>query len=108
MGNDTLVQIGKRLAETRKAQGYTQEQLSEITGLSTKMLSAAENGHKAMRPESIIKVCEGLVISADYLLFGSSQYLYSFADRDKIRSLAPKQREALSKIIEDFLSAFEG
>ena len=105
MGNDILVQIGKRLADARKVQGYTQEQLSEITGLSTKMLSAAENGHKAMRPENIIKICESLAISADYLLFGSSQHLNSLVDRDKINKLTPQQREALSTIIDAFLSA---
>lgn len=107
MRNDTLIQIGKRLSEARKAHGYTQEQLSEVTGLSAKMLSAAENGHKAMRPESIIKICGSLNISADYLLFGSSQCLNALADQDKIRKLSPKQREALSKIIDDFLSAFD-
>ena len=107
MRNETLVQIGKRLTETRKARGYTQEQLSDITGLSTKMLSAAENGHKAMRPESIIKICESLKISSDYLLFGSSQHLNSLIEQNRINRLSQRQKEALSKIIDDFLSAFD-
>lgn len=107
MTNETLKEIGKRLASTRKAKGYTQEQLANLTGLSVKMFSAAENGHKAMRPENIIKICESLSISTDYLLCGESAKLSALAEYDEIQRLSPKQKEALSKIIESFLSAFE-
>lgn len=107
MKNKTLEEIGKRLVSARKAKGYTQEQLSNVSNLSIKMISAAENGHKAMRPENIIKLCESLSISTDYLLFGESAKLRSLAEYDEIKQLTPKQKEALSKIIEDFLSAFE-
>ena len=107
MKNQTLIEIGKRLAEVRKEKGYTQEQLSNRTGLSVKMISAAENGHKAMRPENIIKICESLSISTDYLLCGESIRLKDVAEHNEIQNLSPKQKEALSKIIADFLSAFE-
>lgn len=107
MANETLKEIGKRLASTRKAKGYTQEQLANLTGLSVKMFSAAENGHKAMRPENIIKICESLSISTDYLLCGESAKLSALTEYDEIQRLSPKQKEALSKIIESFLSAFE-
>ncbi len=107
MKNETLTNIGKRLTAARKAKGYTQEQVANLTGLSTKMLSAAENGHKAMRPENIIKICECLSVSTDYLLCGESAKLSVLAEYGEIQRLSPKQKEALSKIIEDFLSAFE-
>lgn len=107
MKNKTLEEIGKRLVSARKAKGYTQEQLASLSNLSIKMISAAENGHKAMRPESIIKLCECLSISTDYLLFGESAKLRSLTEYDEIKQLTPKQRDALSRIIEDFLSAFK-
>ena len=107
MKNQTLIEIGKRLAKVRKDKGYTQEQLSNQTGLSVKMISAAENGHKAMRPENIIKICESLSISTDYLLCGESIRLQGLAEHNEIQNLSPKQKEALSNIIADFLSAFE-
>ncbi len=106
MTNETLKNIGKRLASARKSKGYTQEQLANLTGLSVKMFSEAENGHKAMRPENIIKICECLSISTDYLLCGKSSKLNALVEHDEIQRLSPKQREALSKIIESFLSAF--
>ena len=107
MENETLKEIGKSLLSARKAKDYTQEQVANLTGLSIKMISAAENGHKAMRPENIIKICECLSISTDYLLCGEPARLSTLIDYDEIKKLSPKQREALSKIIEDFLSAFE-
>ena len=106
MTNETLKNIGKRLASARKSKGYTQEQLANLTGLSVKMFSEAENGHKAMRPENIIKICECLSISTDYLLCGKSSKLNALVEHDEIQRLSPKQREALSKIIYSFLSAF--
>ncbi len=105
--NEILVQIGRRLARARTEKGFTQEQLANMTGLSIKMLSAAENGHKAMRPENIIKICESLSISTDFLLRGESSFLGAMVERERISSLTPKQLEALSNIISDFLSAFE-
>ena len=107
MESETLREIGKRLAHTRKAKGYTQEQLANLTGLSIKMISAAENGHKAMRPENIINICGCLSISADYLLCGESPTLHSMVSASELKHLSSKQKEALSKLIEDFLSAFQ-
>ncbi len=107
MKNDILEDIGKRLAYTRKSKGYTQDTLANLTGLSRKMISAAETGKKAMRPENIIKLCDCLSISTDYLLCGESAKLSSLTEYNEIKQLSPRQREALSKIIEDFLLAFE-
>ena len=71
------------------------------------MISAAENGHKAMRPENIVKICNSLSISTDYLLRGESPALATMSEQEKLNTLTPKQREALSKIVADFLSVFE-
>ena len=86
MENETLKEIGKRLLSARKAKDYTQEQVANLTGLSIKMISAAENGHKAMRPENIIKICECLSISTDYLLCGESARLSAFCCLGEIPS----------------------
>ena len=107
MKNEILKDIGKRLASTRRAKGYTQERLADLTGLSIKMLSAAENGHKAMRPENIIKICECLSISTDYLLCGDFTISNIMEKYSEIQKLSPKQQEALSKIVDNFLYAFE-
>lgn len=107
MENTLLKEIGGRMAQSRKRAGYTQERLGELTNLSVKMISAAENGRKAMRPENIIKICECLSISTDYLLKGEEAVLSSLAGKDRIAALTVKQRTALQNIVDNYLSAFE-
>ena len=99
--------IGMRLAASRKNAGYTQEELGEMTGLSIKTISAAENGHKALRPENIVKICNCLSISTDYLLKGEDITLDSLIGAKRIAVLSAKQKLALQRIVEDFLTAFD-
>lgn len=68
--NDLLCQIGKRIAAKRKQLNMTQEELASEMKVSTQMVSNAELGKKAIRPENIVKLCEILHMSADYLLTG--------------------------------------
>lgn len=100
-------EIGRRIATTRKQLKLTQENLSNATGLSTQTISSAENGRKALRPENIVKICESLNISADYLLCGEATSLSDLAGAEQIKRLTPKQREALVNIVRDYLQAFE-
>lgn len=68
--NSILIEMGKRISQKRKLLGLTQEQLAEKIGVSTQMISNLELGKKAIRPENLIKVCQTLNVSADYLLMG--------------------------------------
>lgn len=56
--NKTLVEIEKRLRDERKAKSYPQERPANLADLPTKMLFAAENGHKTMRLEIILVINE--------------------------------------------------
>ena len=44
MPNDVLVKGGARLRAVRKERGYTQEQLAELTKLSTRHIASIEKG----------------------------------------------------------------
>lgn len=107
MGNTLLIDMGNRLSISRRKAGLTQERLGEMAGLSTKMISPAENGHKAMRPENIVKICDCLAISTDYLLKGTDTTLGFLVEKGRLDSLSAKQRSALEHIVEDFFAAFE-
>ena len=104
---DLKIEIGKRMFEARKKKGYTQEQLADLLGISYKSISGAENGQKIMRPESLIKVCEVLDISLDYLLTGELSHTENELFNMRIPQLSGKQYEALKNIIENFLSVCE-
>ena len=46
----------------------TQEELAEMSDMTTQAVSYAESGKRAMRPDSLRKLAAALCVSADYLL----------------------------------------
>ncbi|MDD3794786.1 MAG: helix-turn-helix transcriptional regulator [Lachnospiraceae bacterium] len=61
--------IGKRLSKARKAKNITQEQLSELTGMSVSEISRIETGRNSTTIDTLLKFCEELDVGLDYLLF---------------------------------------
>lgn len=100
----TLQQIGRRLYERRKQLRMTQEELAERVGITAQTISTAELGKKAMRADTIIRVCGALDISADYLLFGyvSTQDLSILSQ--KVSQLTPEQYRHLEDVIDSFVA----
>ena len=74
MSTDTYKKdIGLRLKTARKANQYTQEEISEMLGISQKHYSEAERGISGLSIKNMIKVSEILSVSLDYLLKGETQ-----------------------------------
>jgi transcriptional regulator with XRE-family HTH domain len=65
-----LKEIGKRIQNRRKQQGYTQEQLADLMNVSIQMVSNLERGNKAIRIDNLIHLCQILNVSTDYILTG--------------------------------------
>ena len=65
-----LKDIGNRVCMRRHELGLTQETVSERMDVSVQMISNLELGKKAIRPENLIKLCNILETSADYILTG--------------------------------------
>lgn len=103
--DNLLNDMGERLSKRRKQLGLTQEQLAEKAKTTTQTISTAETGRKALRPENILKLCDALDISIDYLFRGK------FTDNDfaflstKISQLTPEQYQYLETIIDSFIAA---
>ena len=100
----TLQQIGRRLYERRKQLRMTQDELAEQADVTAQTISTAELGKKAMRADTIIRVCGALDISADYLLFGhvSAQDLSILSQ--KVSQLSPDQYRHLEDAIDSFVA----
>ncbi len=104
MNSDLLHDMGKRLLERRKQLRMTQEEVAEKAEVTAQMISTAELGKKALRPENIIKLCSVLEISTDYLLTGEiSQKDLSLLNK-KISRLSREQFRHLEDIINSFLA----
>lgn len=105
--NNLLEQMGKRILDRRKQMRLTQEELAERAGVTSQMISTAELGKKAMRPENIIKICSVLEISTDYLLLGNVTENDISLLVDKISGLTPAQYRHLEDIIDSFVTALQ-
>lgn len=100
----TLQQVGKRLYERRKQLRMTQEELAERVGITSQTISTAELGKKAMRADTIIRVCNALNVSADYLLFGNVSPQDISILSQKVSQLSPEQYRHLEDAIDSFIA----
>lgn len=62
-----------RLRELRKQSGYTQEELGRLLGVQKAAVCKYENGRCSIPQEILLKLCDILSVSADYLLCRSSE-----------------------------------
>lgn len=65
-----LAAFGKRVADLRRKQGLTQEQLSAKTGLAVDSIGAIEQGRRWARLTTLHKLAKGLGVKTDELLRG--------------------------------------
>ena len=64
-------QLGKNISKCRKSNGLTQERLAEFTGLSNNHISNIENNYSIPSIETLMKLCEALNTTPDFLLLGT-------------------------------------
>ena len=103
--NELLKDMGQRILDRRKQLNMTQETLANLTHLTSQTISYAETGQKAMRPETMLKICDALGISADYLLRGEILEADASLLQQKISTLTPSQYGHLEQIIDHFIAA---
>ena len=99
-----LKDMGKRIFDRRKQLNMTQETLAELAHVTPQTISTAELGQKAMRPETILKVCDALHISTEYLLRGVITEADSSLLMKKISTLTPKQYRHFEDILDSFIA----
>ncbi len=70
MSNSFNLEAGNRIRKRREYLGYTREQLAELADISPYFLSCIECGSKGMSVTTLMKMCDALKLTADYILFG--------------------------------------
>ena len=96
---DVLAQMGNRIADRRKELSMTQENLAEAVGLSLQSISCIELGKKGVRPENLIKICEILDVSSDYLLLGKRDFQEMSGLYALISQLEPADYKLVEQIV---------
>lgn len=106
--NDFLLKdMGNRISERRKDMRLSQEELAESAEVSPQLLSTAERGTKALRPENLLKISTALGVSVDYLLTGE------IIDKDlsiisnKLKNASSTQVRSIEKIIDECINLCE-
>ena len=92
------IDIGSRIAATRKRRSLTQEELATALELTPQYLSDLERGVVGASLETVLRICDTLDISTEYLLRG-------IEDTDVkrkivwLRDMSPEQLDAISEAI---------
>lgn len=92
-----------RIRKAREEQGYTREKFAEKLDVSVSYMAELERGRTGISVKMLIKVCNLLGLSADYVLFGTERT--DDAHRlDAIHRIDDKYIPLLDKMISELLA----
>ncbi|WP_024834033.1 helix-turn-helix domain-containing protein [Ruminiclostridium josui] len=96
--------LGVRIKNARENKCLTQEQLAEITGLSNNYISNIERNHSIPSLETLVKICNALDVTPDFLLV-DSVFTYSSREyiNDNIARLLAKCNDKNVRLISKFI-----
>jgi transcriptional regulator with XRE-family HTH domain len=94
--------IAVRVRAQREYLGMTREGLCNYVSISPQFLSEIERGVKGVSAETLYKLCEGLGMSADYVLMGKE----NCADVSRVVSTLSTLDEKYIPLAEDLLKTF--
>ena len=90
-----IMKFNERLKKLREEKGLTQVQLSELTGISTRMIQKYESANARPRLDAAEKIAKALNVTADQLL-GNADMLVAQA-AEKYGSRGAKQAQQLTE-----------
>ena len=92
-----------RIRKARENMGYTREKFAEKLDVSVSYLAELERGRTGISVKMLIRVCNILGLSADYVLFGTERDTDSLR-ADNIRRIDDKYIPLLDSLIGELLS----
>lgn len=92
-----------RIRKARENMGYTREKFAEKLDVSVSYLAELERGRTGISVKMLVKVCNVLGLSADYVLFGTERDDDTLR-ADNIRRIDDKYLPLLDKVITELLS----
>lgn len=97
------IAIGERIRHARETAGMTQERLAQMTEVSIQYISDLERGVVGASVPTIIKICDGLKVSCDYILMGRAKHESVL---DRVENLSPEQQELVRRAVNLIIEAF--
>lgn len=96
--------LGIRIRNARESKNLTQEQLAEMTGLSNNYISNIERNRSIPSLETLVKICNVLEVTPDFLLV-NSVFTYSSREyiKDDIAKLLSKCTDKNMRLVSKFI-----
>jgi transcriptional regulator with XRE-family HTH domain len=96
--------LGERIAKRRKVLNMTQDDLAEATGLSNNHISNIENNHSIPSIDTLMKVCDAIETTPNYLLLGIATHTDNEDDlqyqiSQRIKLCDPKKLRLIERFI---------
>lgn len=92
-----------RIRKAREDAGYTREKFAELLDVSVSYLAEVERGRTNVSVKTLIKICNVLGLSADYVLFGENREADALL-LEKIHRLDVKYLPLVTDIVNDLLA----
>lgn len=92
-----------RIRKAREDLGYTREKFAEKLDVSVSYLAELERGRTGISVKMLVKVCNVLGLSADYVLFGNDRQEDTLR-LDAIHRIDEKYLPLLDKVIAELLA----
>lgn len=108
--NEIEKTIGKRIQAIRKSKGYTQQQFSEMVGLSTNYLSDVERGKSSVRMDKLVSIINALECSADDVfadVINSGYKIKCSRLSERIEALPPNEKEKVFAVLDILIGQSE-
>ena len=96
-------ELGRRIQKNRERQGMKQEELAELSDLSTTYISALERGIKCPSLDAFVRIANALNVSADELLEDSLRVRFDIRSTElgqMIEVLQPRERERILDVVD--------
>lgn len=93
----------QRIRKAREDLGYTREKFAEKLDVSVSYLAELERGRTGISVKMLVKVCNVLGLSADYVLFGNDRQEDSHR-LDAIHRIDEKYLPLLDRVITELLA----
>jgi transcriptional regulator with XRE-family HTH domain len=107
--------LGRRIADQRKARGITQAQLAEQLGIAQQTMAHYEGGVSRIAVETLTQVADVLGVSVEELIGtpakrttgkrGPASKLQQQLER--VQALPKSQQQAISKVLDSVLAAHQ-
>ena len=98
------IQIGERIRRARETAGLTQDRLSDMAGVSIQYISDLERGITGASVPTMIRLCECLKVSCDYIMMGRNEPRADALER--VKYLTEDQQRIVERCVNLLIEAF--